>query len=709
MSSAYRLLPTAHWNKLPYFLLLLSNQNLFDLSKLKIPLSMRKTLLFLTGLIILSANTIGQDIPVWKKMHYLSKEEMELPHENAKNFVPTDPPEAPVRMVAEYENMQSVLVRYPFGLPVSLMAEMSQDCGVTTIVANSSQQASVNAQYMGAGANMNNIDYIIAPSDSYWTRDYGPWFVIDGNEEFGVCDFPYNRPRPNDNNIPSKVADHLNINLFGMPLDHTGGNWMCSGLTQAASTDLVWEENPSLSQTEIEEMVYDYLGVSAYHVLPDPLDEYIKHIDCWGKYLGMNKVLIGAVLPSDPRYDDFEYVADYFASTISDWGKPYEVYRVFTPGDYPNTPYTNSLILNKKVFVPITGSPHDAQALEVYEEAMPGYEIIGVLYNSWENTDALHCRAKGIADTGMLKIRHTPLSGVIQQQDQYTISASITAYSGSEIYPDSALLYYKVNGGAYQPVQMTNQIGYSYTGTIPYQEEGSLINYYIYAADASGRSASHPYIGAPDPHEFSVLNMIPGLEVEPDTLLFVDVAQAVEGLSVKIMPEGDEESRIDGINQEGWDGFHWYAEPELSFPYDLAAGDSVILTVYVSFPVDQTQGMLQDTMLIECEGGDREVLIMVDEDLVSGIEEPRASVRINLAYPNPFENSTNFEISVDRRQQLVVEVFDHSGKHIRTIASKSFPAGNHRLEWDAEGQPAGIYYVRMRGETDITTTKVIRR
>ncbi|MEE4256936.1 MAG: agmatine deiminase family protein, partial [Bacteroidales bacterium] len=356
-------------------------------------------LLALSLLFMINLHLGAQDIPKWKKMHYLSEEEMYLPHDNSKNFVPTDPPAHPVRMVAEYEPMQSVLVRYPFGLPTSLMVEMSQDCGVTTLVQTTGQQAQVTSIYQNAGANMENIDFIIAPTDSWWTRDYGPWFVIDGNGEFGVCDFPYNRPRPNDDEVPVEVADHLGINLFGMPIDHTGGNWMCTGIQQGASTTLVYTENPGMTQGEIQDMVDDYLGIAQYHVLEDPLGDYIEHIDCWGKFLGPNKVLIGEVPVNDPlnRYDDFEYVADYFANTISDWGVPYEVFRVYTPGINQTTPYTNSLILNDKVFVPLTGSTHDAAAIEVYEEAMPGYEIHGILYGDWYNTDALHCRTKGIA------------------------------------------------------------------------------------------------------------------------------------------------------------------------------------------------------------------------------------------------------------------------------------------------------------------------
>lgn len=75
----------------------------------------------------------------------------------------------------------------------------------------------------------------------------------------------------------------------------------------------------------------NYLGIDTYHVVPDPLGDYIKHIDCWGKFLDVDKVLIGQVPSSDPRYADYEAAADYFANQTSSYGTPFQVFRVYSP------------------------------------------------------------------------------------------------------------------------------------------------------------------------------------------------------------------------------------------------------------------------------------------------------------------------------------------------------------------------------------------
>ncbi len=105
-------------------------------------------------------------------------------------------------------------------------------------------------------------------------------------------------------------------------------------------------------------------------------------------------MLIREVPTSHPQYNDIEEVATYFENTLTASGTEWEVFRVYTPNDQP---YTNSLILNNKVFVPIMNSQWDDDALEVYQAAMPDHEILGFT-GSWQSTDALHCRVKGIPD-----------------------------------------------------------------------------------------------------------------------------------------------------------------------------------------------------------------------------------------------------------------------------------------------------------------------
>jgi len=445
--------------------------------------------------------------------HYFTAEELLIRDSIGRDFYETEPPAAPVRNIAEFEPMQGVLIRYPWGISYEIIAEMAEDAVVYTLVSNQTQENYVTNQYNNNGVNLNNCEFIHATTNSYWTRDYGPWFVAYGDEQIGIVNFPYNRPRPDDNDVPLAVADFLDIAVFGMDLIHTGGNYMTDGLGISASSDLVIEENPTLSQTQIDSLVQAHLGIDTYHLIPDPNNTYIDHIDCWGKFLAVDKVLIRSVPESHPQYDEIEEVVDYFSQQTSSYGTPYQIYRIYTPGDQP---YTNSLILNRKVLVPVTGSSWDDDALTTYQEAMPGYEVLPFT-GSWESTDALHCRTKGIADLEMLHIQHYPVSDTIFEDESCILEALIIPYSGSNLITDSLKVYFRINGSSWNFVPLVYQNSNSYQALIPSQYESDLVEYYLHAADQTGKSADHPYIGIYDPHSYTIGAISP-LQIQPDSL-----------------------------------------------------------------------------------------------------------------------------------------------------------------------------------------------
>ena len=153
--------------------------------------------------------------------------------------------------------------------------------------------------------------------------------------------------------------------------------------------------------------------------------------------------------------------------------------------------------------MPQTGSSLDADAISVYEAAMPGYEIFGVYSNSWINSDALHCRTHGVADREMLYIEHYPLYAALTFQTNFTVEADVVSYGGSPISNGFPKLIYQQNGGNWEEVLMQNTTGNSYSADIPGLSGSNDVAYYIYAENDNSKTESHPRIGAADPHLFS--------------------------------------------------------------------------------------------------------------------------------------------------------------------------------------------------------------
>lgn len=466
------------------------------------------TIFFLFQATLFSQESTG-DKSAKRLTHQMTADEQQRRHEIGKQFIQTDPPTGEITSIAEFDRAVGAVIAYPgeFGIPMSLIRELANSGILTTLVSEQSAENSVRNQYIQARVNMDNCQFMHIPTDSYWTRDFGPMYITYGANQIGIVDFPYNRPRPQDDDAPRSIAEQLGISWFGMPVVHTGGNYMTDGFGFAASTTIAYTENPDISPAVVDQRMQSYLGIDDYSVMQDPNNTYIDHIDCWGKYLGPDKVLIRSVPTSHPQYDEIEATASYFATKISAYGTPYKVYRVFTP---QNQPYTNSFIMNDKVFVPIMNSQYDEQALQSYRDAMPGYKVFGFLGKSstpWESTDALHCRVHEMADLGMLYLKHVPLQGNIEAQPAYNFFAYAKTYGGQAVIADSVILYYRINPNPqtpYTPLNMTNTMGSAWSATLTAPEAGSTVEYYIFAADESGRKEFQPFIGPVDAYKFYV-------------------------------------------------------------------------------------------------------------------------------------------------------------------------------------------------------------
>ena len=445
--------------------------------------------------------------PDWRKLHYLSEKEM-LSGEKSTLFSETNPPSGDyVRFPAEFEPMQAVTIRYPLGIPTSLVKQLSERTKVYVIVTSQNQNSAKNT-FQNAGCNMSNITYYNMTTDSYWVRDYGPWYIFNDLTP-AIVDNVYNRPRQNDNMVPYYMGQRLGLSVYGMNLTHTGGNMMEDGRGVGVSDELVLNENNN-DETNVRNKMRNYLGIDPYHITIDPQGDYIAHVDCWGKLLAPDKILIAQLPVGTTQYDEYEQVAEFFANTNCCWGYPYKVYRVYEPGGSTLAPYTNSLIVNNTVFVPLgSNTTHNNNALAVYQQAMPGYEIIGVTNNTshpWENTDALHCRTRGVMDFDMLFVDHRDVVfGEQPMQDSIAITSKFIAYSGEALKADSLLIYYSIDNGAYRTAKMTATGNlYEYVGYIKGYHYGSSVDYYVFGADESGHRYTQPSYGALEPHHFTI-------------------------------------------------------------------------------------------------------------------------------------------------------------------------------------------------------------
>ncbi len=92
--------------------------------------------------------------------------------------------------------------------------------------------------------------------------------------------------------------------------------------------------------------------------------------------------------------------------------------------------------------------------------------------------------------------------------------------------------------------------------------------------------------------------------------------------------------------------------------------------------------------------------IISDTVGVGGEAPPAPSFALSPASPNPFAAATQFTVDLARAGALTLEIYDATGRLVRTLASSApLPAGTRSFSWDGNTvngapSPSGTYFVR---------------
>jgi hypothetical protein len=91
---------------------------------------------------------------------------------------------------------------------------------------------------------------------------------------------------------------------------------------------------------------------------------------------------------------------------------------------------------------------------------------------------------------------------------------------------------------------------------------------------------------------------------------------------------------------------------------------------------------------------------------------PAREMTLSQNYPNPFNPATSISFYLPERSKLKLEVFDVSGKLVKSIASGVYSPGPHQVSWngtDAKGNTvsSGIYVYRLTSGKKTMSKKMI--
>lgn len=100
------------------------------------------------------------------------------------------------------------------------------------------------------------------------------------------------------------------------------------------------------------------------------------------------------------------------------------------------------------------------------------------------------------------------------------------------------------------------------------------------------------------------------------------------------------------------------------------------------------------------------ILDMSQALINSTTEIPQANMSID-AFPNPFNTNFGMSMQLDRQQMVTYTVLDNTGR-IVIQNSQSLPAGTSILEVEAGSLAAGIYSVKVQGETFAGSSRLVK-
>jgi agmatine deiminase len=449
----------------------------------------------------------------------------------------TTPPGGSLRTMAEWEEIQALVITWT-SYPAVLRKIVEHAQLETTVIIHCSDSNAVKSNLSNAGIPLLNVKFLQVPFNSIWIRDYGANTVYRNKvDTVLLVDWIYNRPRPNDDNIPTHYANLLNVPLYQTTqapnqLVHCGGNFMSDGAGTFFSSMLFMDENgignphysPGRTRQEAEGVISDFMGMQQYVMMTNlPYDD-IHHIDMHMKLLDEETLLVGEYpegISDGPQIEaNLQYVLNNYTTQF---GTPFNVIRVPMPpstsGLWPNggafyRTYANAVFVNKTFIVPVYREEYDTTALRILRENLPGYNVVGIDCDDASNNSnlnqnlisqggAIHCITHSVGVNDPLLIVHEKLKDTYQG-GPYACSAEIRHRSGIL----SAQVYYTTDtSAAWQsvPMSLSDAANSIYTAQIPSQPVGSKVFYYIHAEAVNGKQQVRPITAPQGFFNFRVL------------------------------------------------------------------------------------------------------------------------------------------------------------------------------------------------------------
>jgi agmatine deiminase len=461
------------------------------------------------------------------------------------------------RTVAEWEPAKGTMITWPLCVPYKLAIELSKDNHLYTLVANDSTRREAEKWYTQWGIDRSRNTFIYTPQgvDAWWTRDWGPnaIFTTDGKMKLSDPKYIYATPATGmgcsdslqflylgknneilkteiDDNATIPLGKGLNLEVLDLPFICTGGNFMTDGLGTAFACCILLNENKfyNVSAEQFFKLNRELQGINQFNIISNFEKMGIQHADCIMKLLDEERMLVAEPPTDHELYPVYENIIQNELKKLKTaYGRPYEILRIKTNRYNKDklAAYTNSIIINKTIYVPLFQIKEDSEALKTWQKVMPGYTVKGFEFAlkdepivskemkehytsgyGWNNGDALHCRTRAVWDNEMLFISTKRIDKVVNSKHRNIIYATLIDYSKKGLVKGKNQVFWRVLGetnwrrATLKATENSNHFYYE----IPYHQKGATIEYYISAESKSGKKETQPRTAPEGTYQFRI-------------------------------------------------------------------------------------------------------------------------------------------------------------------------------------------------------------
>ncbi len=317
------------------------------------------------------------------------------------------------QFLSEFERQDGMLlgcnelVEYHPRVMTDMVRALHGKVEVYGLVNDSAQRQKVVSLLEQNGLPANAVEFVEIPAYGMWVRDFGPKFLRNKVGGLTMVDFAYlDRPatdgtmRTDDDKVPEQLAKMFRTSVVSIPLSMEGGNLLTNGNGVCISTSQIVAENSHrrYGMQEVAHILRDYFGQEQWASLEHLPVDNTRHADTFVMFTSPDTVVVASC---DPKEDAASAaVMDKAAeqlSKINFMGKPLRVVRIpmTLKGDEAVRTYTNVVFANGTLLVPQyadAGPGMNEQALKIYRETMPGWNVVGIeCLSVARKGGSLHC------------------------------------------------------------------------------------------------------------------------------------------------------------------------------------------------------------------------------------------------------------------------------------------------------------------------------